>query len=161
MKLYGQLESISGATVRFSDDLAERLRFADTKFDEEFRPLFDAYIAAAGIDAPPDDRPAPDNFTPATLTELDLDRAGVRSVVWATGYRLDFSWVDLPVFDQWGYPNHVRGVTTFPGLYAIGLPWLYSEPSSVFAGVGADAAHIVEHLATHRRGHSAGTEALA
>lgn len=72
------------------------------------------------------------------------------SVVWATGYRLDFGWVDLPVLDQWGYPKHVRGVTTYPGLYAVGLPWLYSEPSSVFAGVGADAAHVVDHIARHR-----------
>jgi putative flavoprotein involved in K+ transport len=148
--LYGRLEAIDGTTVRFSDDLAERLRFADTRFDQEFRPLFDAYIGAAGIDAPPDDRFPPDGFVPATSTELDLERAGVRSVVWATGYRLDFGWVQLPVFDEWRYPRHVRGVTTCPGLYAIGLPWLHSEPSSVFAGVGADAAHIVEHLARHR-----------
>ena len=159
MKLHGRLEAIRGATARFSDDLAERLRFADTKFDEEFRPLFDAYIAAAGIDAPPDDRPPPDDFTPATTTELDLDRAGVRSVVWATGYRLDFGWLDLPVLDEWGYPRHVRGVTTCPGLYAVGLPWLYSEPSSVFAGVGADAAHVVEHLASRRAAAGAETSA--
>jgi putative flavoprotein involved in K+ transport len=71
-------------------------------------------------------------------------------VIWATGYRLDFSWVDLPIFDEWGYPRHQRGVTEQPGLYAVGLPWLYSEPSSVFAGVGADAAHIVDHLVKHR-----------
>jgi len=59
--------------------------------------------------------------------------------------------VDLPVFDQWGYPRQVRGVTEHPGLYAVGLPWLYSEPSSVFAGIGADTAHVVEHIAQHRR----------
>jgi putative flavoprotein involved in K+ transport len=64
---------------------------------------------------------------------------------------LDFGWVDLPVMDEWGYPRHTRGVTEWPGLYAVGLPWLYSEPSSVFAGVGADAAHVVEHIARQRR----------
>jgi putative flavoprotein involved in K+ transport len=150
MHLYGRLESIEGATARFSDDLAARLTFADRQFDEEFRPLFDAYISAAGIDAPPDDRPPPDDFTPPSVTELDLTRAGIASVIWATGYGLDFGWVDLPLVDEWGYPKHVRGVTEHPGLYAVGLPWLYSEPSSVFAGVGADAAHVVEHLAKHR-----------
>jgi len=151
--LYGRLEAVdgTGTSVHFTDDLGERLSFADRRFDEEFRPLFDGYIAAAGIDAPPDDRPPPDDFTPASVTELDLDRAGVRTVIWATGYRLDFSWVDLPVFDEWGYPRHVRGVTEFPGLYAVGLPWLFSEPSSVFAGVGADAAHVVEHIASVTR----------
>jgi len=155
IQLYGRLESIRGTTVHFSADLAERLRFAETQFEQEFQPLFDAYIAAAGIDAPPDDRPPRDTFTPATITELDLERSGVRSVLWATGYQLDFSWVQLPVFDEWGYPRHVRGVVDHPGLYAVGLPWLHSEPSAVIAGVGADAAHIVEHIAA--RATSAGS----
>ncbi len=145
--LYGRLEAADGARVQFSADLAERLAFAESGFDQEFKPLFDAYIEAAGIDAPLDDRRY-DTFTPPTVTDLDLDAAGIRSVVWATGYQLDFGWVDLPVFDEWGYPRHERGVTIHPGLYAIGLPWLHSEPSSVFAGVGDDAAHIVEHIAS-------------
>jgi putative flavoprotein involved in K+ transport len=153
--LYGQLEAVTGTAVRFSDDLPERLAFAEMWFDELFRPLFDAYNDAAAIGAPPDDRPPPDDFTPETVTALDLDAAGVASVVWATGYRLDFGWVDIPVFDEWGYPRHVRGVTEQPGLYAVGLPWLYSEPSSVFAGVGADAAHVVDHIASHRRAPAA------
>jgi putative flavoprotein involved in K+ transport len=148
--LYGRLESFDGATARFTEDLPARLAFADHHFDDEFRPLFDAYIAKAGIAAPPDDRPPPDDFEPPVVTALDLDAAGIRAVVWATGYRLDFGWVDLPVFDGWGYPRHVRGVTEHPGLYAVGLPWLYSEPSSVFAGVGADAQHVVDHIANHR-----------
>lgn len=151
MRLYGRLEAVEEGTARFSDDLAERLTFADTLFDREFRPLFDAYAAAAGIDAPPDDRPPPDDFTPEPATALDLAAAGVGAVVWATGYRLDFGWVDVDVFDEWGYPRHVRGVTEHPGLYAVGLPWLHSEPSSVFAGVGLDAEHVVDHIAAHRR----------
>jgi putative flavoprotein involved in K+ transport len=65
-------------------------------------------------------------------------------------YQLDFGWVDLPVFDEWGYPRHLRGVTTHPGLYAVGLRWLHTEPSSVLADVGADAAHIVEHIVSKR-----------
>lgn len=146
--LYGRLESATGATVRFSDDLDVRLAFADRGFDEELRPMLDAYIAAAGNDAPPDDRPPYDDFTPPTTTELDLDAAGVGAVVWATGHQLDFGWVDLPVLDEWGYPRHVRGVTTHPGLYAVGLRWLHTEASAALAGVGADAAHIVEHISS-------------
>jgi putative flavoprotein involved in K+ transport len=147
IRLYGRLASASGTTVQFTDDLEQRLAFAESGFDKEFRPLFDAYIAAAGIDAPPDDRPPYDTYAPGTVTELDLDAAGVASVVWATGYKLDFGFVDLPVFDEWGYPRHERGITEYPGLYAVGLRWLHSEPSSVFAGVGADAAYIVDHIA--------------
>lgn len=156
VRLHGRLESAGGACVRFSDDLPERLAAVDKAFDEKFRPRFDAYIAAAGIDAPPDDRPPRDDFVPPTTTELDLDAAGIGAVVWATGYELDFGWVDLPVMDEWGYPRHTRGVTVYPGLYAVGLPWLYSEPSSVFAGVGADAAHVVEHIARNPRAEAGG-----
>lgn len=150
IRLYGRLESAAGTTVHFSDDLADRLVFAETQFDKQYRLLFDAYIKAAGIDAPPDDRPPPDSYAPATSTELDLAAAGVGSVVWATGYQLDFGWVDLPVLDEWGYPRHTRGVTTHPGLYAVGLPWLHTIASSVFVGAGADAAHIVEHIVGRR-----------
>ncbi|MEU3895233.1 NAD(P)/FAD-dependent oxidoreductase [Streptomyces sp. NPDC045251] len=147
-RLYGRLESADGTTVRFTDDLEERLAFAETQFDKQYRLLFDAYIAAAGIDAPPDDRPAPGTSpTPPTSTELDLAAAGIGSVVWATGYRLDFDWVDLPVFDEWGYPRHVRGVTAHPGLYAVGLPWLHTVGSATLAGVGPDAEHVAEHIA--------------
>jgi putative flavoprotein involved in K+ transport len=151
VRLYGHVEGADGSVVRFTDDLAQRLTFADTGFDQEFRPLFDAYIAAAGIDAPPDDRPPRGTYVPPTATELDLDAAGITTVLWATGYRLDFGWLDLPVLDRWGYPRHLRGVTEHPGLYAVGLPWLHSEPSSAIAGVGADAEHVVSHLATTRR----------
>ncbi|MEV6826009.1 NAD(P)/FAD-dependent oxidoreductase [Amycolatopsis sp. NPDC051102] len=146
VRLYARLETADGTTARFADDLAERLVFAETQFDKTQRRLFDAYIAAAGIDAPPDDRPPADSFVPDIVTELDLAAAGIGSVIWATGYRLDFSWVDLPIFDEWGYPRHDEGVTVHPGLYAVGLPWLTSAASAVFVGAGADAAHIVEHI---------------
>jgi putative flavoprotein involved in K+ transport len=159
MHLYGRVEDVDGATVYFSDDLPDRLAFADKQFDEELRPLFDAYIAGAGIDAPADDRPPPDDYEPPIITEIDLEAEGIRSVVWATGYELDFSWVKLPVFDEWGYPRHERGVTEYPGLYAVGLPWLYSEPSSVFAGVGADAEHVVAHIVQRRMGAATGASA--
>lgn len=157
--LYGRLESIAGNTARFTDDLEERLAFADRQFSALLQPMFDAYISAAGISAPPAEHGARDDFRPQTCAELDLDRAGVTSIVWATGYRLDFSWVDALEVDEWQYPRHVRGVTTTPGLYVVGLPWLHSEPSSVFAGVGADAAHVVDQLVSHRRAEQAGCAA--
>jgi putative flavoprotein involved in K+ transport len=148
VRLYGRLESADGTALSFSDDLADRLEFVETQFDKTQRRLFDAYIAAAGIDAPPDDRTPPGDLPlPATSTRLDLDAAGIGSVIWATGYRLDFGWVDLPIFDEWGYPEHDWGVTEHPGLYAVGLPWLHSLASSVSAGVGPDAAHVAEHIA--------------
>ncbi|CCH32775.1 NAD(P)/FAD-dependent oxidoreductase [Actinosynnema sp. NPDC047251] len=149
--LHGRLESADGTKVRFHDDLAERLAFGEAQFDKTQRRLFDAYAAAAGLDVPPDDRrPTDDSPVRDAGTELDLADAGIGSVVWATGYRLDFGWVDLPVFDEYGFPRHTRGVTTHPGLYAVGLPWLHSMASSVVVGAGADAAHIVEHIVDRR-----------
>lgn len=151
--LYSRLESADGMLVRFGDDLADRLVFAETLFDKQYRRLFDAYNEAAGIGAPPDDRsPIRNSPVPDTSTELNLANAGIRSIVWATGYQLDFSWVDLPVFDEWGYPRHARGVTTHPGLYAVGLPWLHTIASAVLAGVGDDAAYVAEHIADRRAG---------
>jgi putative flavoprotein involved in K+ transport len=80
-------------------------------------------------------------------TELDLDKAGIAMIVWAGGYNPDFSMVHLPIFGQDGYPVQTGGVTEFPGLYFLGLPWLSKRKSPLLYGVGDDAAHIVEHIA--------------
>ncbi|MET0362720.1 MAG: hypothetical protein ABW048_13315 [Sphingobium sp.] len=75
--------------------------------------------------------------------------AGYRGVmvIWCTGFRMDFSFLNVPVFDGRGYPAHDRGVSAHDGLYFIGLPWLYTWGSGRFAGVARDAAHIVDHIA--------------
>src|SRR5262249_30720605 len=87
----------------------------------------DAFVQAVGLTGvPPDDvRGNPDFWThPARppVAALDLDTAGIGAVVWATGHRLDFGWVDLPAFDEDGYPRHVHGISACPGLYFLGLP---------------------------------------
>jgi putative flavoprotein involved in K+ transport len=69
-------------------------------------------------------------------------------VIWATGYGVDFGWIDLPVFAQ-GQPVHVRGVTDVPGLYFLGLQWLSRMSSSFLSGVGDDAAGLADHIAAH------------
>ena len=78
--------------------------------------------------------------------ELDLAASGISGLVWATGFNADWSWVDLPVFDGNGYPDHRRGVTSLPGLYVVGLPWLYTWGSGRFVGVGRDADFIAERI---------------
>ncbi|MEO6598595.1 MAG: FAD-dependent oxidoreductase, partial [Polyangiaceae bacterium] len=82
---------------------------------------------------------------PATL---DLEAAGVTSILYCAGFASDFSWVKPPVLDGRGFPIHERGVTQAEGLYFIGLPWLHTWGSGRFSGVGRDADHIVSHLAT-------------
>jgi putative flavoprotein involved in K+ transport len=79
--------------------------------------------------------------------ELQLDHAGIRSVLWATGYRRDFSWIDADVFDATGEPLQRRGVTTADGLFFLGLRWMYRRGSDTIHGVGADAEHLAGVIA--------------
>ena len=76
------------------------------------------------------------------MTELDLTAAGITIVIWTMGYKFDFNWVRLPVFDVDGYPVQQRGVTAYAGLYFLGLHWLHTIKSGLLFGVGEDAAHI-------------------
>jgi len=84
------------------------------------------------------------------MLTLDLQSAGISMIIWASGYKLDFGWVQIPVFDEMGYPVHKRGVTAFPGLYFLGLPWLYKMKSALFYGIGEDAAFIASAIAARK-----------
>ena len=81
--------------------------------------------------------------------------AGIGSVIWATGYAFDFGWIHLPVLGPRGEPRHDRGVTSVPGLYFLGLPWLSKMSSSFLNGVGDDAARLADHIARATRPRSA------
>ena len=145
VKLHGRLVDAQGTQVRLADGLAETLDAIDEACWEELAEL-DAYIAENGIDAPESDlepvdwQPTPD---PATL---DLRQAGINSVIYATGFHFDFGWIDLPLFDERGYPRYERGVTEVPGLYFVGLHWLHTLGSGLFYGVGHDAEYVADHL---------------
>jgi putative flavoprotein involved in K+ transport len=157
VRLHGHLEAADDGELTFSDDLPERLGIVESVFDQRMQPMFDAYIAATGLSAPAADPPRVDDWLPPSEPpRLNLAAANVTSVIWATGYRLDFSILDFPVLDEWNYPRHSRGVTEQPGLYAVGLPWLTGHGSSIVAGVGRDAKYIAEHIAGRVAGHSAG-----
>jgi putative flavoprotein involved in K+ transport len=147
MTLHGRLVDIQGPNVLFAGDLPDNLDAADATA-ERIKDTIDRWIAANGIDAPSEPRydavwrPDGDGSAP-----LDLEAAGVRSVVWATGFAADWSWVRLPIFDGTGYPEHRRGVTADDGVCVVGLPWLYTWGSGRFAGIAQDAAFVAEHLA--------------
>jgi putative flavoprotein involved in K+ transport len=87
----------------------------------------------------------------AEVTFSDGERASVESVVWATGFRVDHSWVEAPVFDDSGRARHRRGVTDAPGLYFLGLQWQYTRGSALLGWVKDDARHIAEQIAAHQR----------
>ncbi|MET1156375.1 MAG: hypothetical protein ABWX72_19485, partial [Arthrobacter sp.] len=100
-----------------------------------------------------------DDWLPSEPAQLNLEAANVTPVLWATGYRLDFSILATPVLDEWNYPRHYGGVIEHPG-YAVGLPCLTGHGSFIVAGVGRDAEyigqHIAEHFAARRRRRSRG-----
>ncbi|MDP3815448.1 NAD(P)/FAD-dependent oxidoreductase [Pseudomonas sp.] len=153
MTLVGLTQSFADGVVTFQQDVADNL----ARGDENYLALLDAadaYIARNGLDLPeePEARatyPEPECVS-KPLVELDLAKAGVTSIIWATGYAVDFSWLQVDAFDAKGKPQHQRGVSSEPGVYFLGLPWLARRGSSFIWGVWHDAKHVAGHIATQR-----------
>jgi putative flavoprotein involved in K+ transport len=150
LELVGRVEGFRDGVMYFAPDLATNLAKGDASC-LEFLDEADAFAARQGLHLPeepearlllPDPRCVVD-----PVRQLHLRDAGIRSIVWATGYALDFGWLKLPVFDQRGAPVHRRGVTAVPGLYFLGLAWLSKRTSSFICGVGHDAARLADHIA--------------
>jgi putative flavoprotein involved in K+ transport len=145
MELFGRLLDVVGDRLLFDDDLAQCLDQAD-QVSESIKTSIDGFIAKQGISAPPEPRYRPVWAPPRERPDLDYRAAGITSIVWCIGFRTDYSWIDLPVFNGRGQPTHVRGVAPVPGLYFLGLPWLYTWGSGRFSGVARDAEHLAEHI---------------
>jgi putative flavoprotein involved in K+ transport len=148
--LLGRLVDVRDNTILLAPDLRENLAFAD-KGSDDFKNNVDAFVRETGMDVPaaqpdPIDEVRSDAGENAPTT-LDLQAAAITSVIWANGYGFDYSWVRLPVLDNWGYPVQRRGVTKFPGLYFLGMNLLHSRKSGILLGVGEDAAHIAAEIA--------------
>lgn len=155
--LVGRLTDIRDGRVHLAGDLHDRLTAAD-RDAAGFRDAVDDLVDRAGIDAPVEAVSEPrDGFEQQVITELDLADAGISTILWATGFNFDYGWIDLPILDQWGYPVQQRGVTEFPGLYFLGLHWMHTLKSSLFLGVGDDAAHVADHIAGRGTGGHPGT----
>lgn len=148
VRLHGRFEGADDGVIAFSDDLPERLAMVEAGFGQRLKVMADAYIQAAGVDAPPAEPLPEDRWLPSESgARLDVDKEDITSIIWATGYGLDFSFLDVPVLDEWGYPRHTGGVTDVPGMYAVGLPWLTRHASATLALVGDDARFVAAHLA--------------
>jgi putative flavoprotein involved in K+ transport len=141
IRLVGRFEAADGERARFAPDLRANLEFADGFFAKQLRGLCDAFVERTGIDLPPqpDD---PFDFTPPEVTELDLAAEGISTVLWTSGYRLAFDWIELPIFEESGMPIHRRGVTEVPGLTFIGLPWQRGMGSANMVAFVKDAEHL-------------------
>ncbi len=154
MILVGRTEAYQNGVISFASDLVENL----AKGDANLRSLLDeadAYVARNGLDLPEEPgaravAPDPDCVKNPILS-LDLAKSGIATIIWATGYTLDFSWLKVDVFDESGRPKHQRGISAEPGLYFLGLPWLSHRGSSFIWGVWHDAKYIADHIAIRRR----------
>ena len=149
--ILGRLLDVNGNTLTLGDDAAMHVHFADG-FSQQMRDRIEAYIVKAGISAPPAEEDAAD--TPdlqaacvSPLRELNLQEAKISTVIWATGFIEDFSWIHLPIQDTEGKLVHQHGISPVGGLYFLGFPWLHSRKSGIVYGVGEDAQYIAEAIA--------------
>ncbi|MEM7771629.1 MAG: MSMEG_0569 family flavin-dependent oxidoreductase [Cyanobacteria bacterium P01_A01_bin.37] len=150
MGLYGRLKDIQGDRLSFQPNLQHNLDQADA-VAESIKRTIDEFIEKQDIDAPVDSPYEPAWQPPEEPMSLDLRAAEISTVIWSIGYDMDFSWIEMPVFDGKGYPGHDRGVTSVRGLYFLGLPWLYSWGSGRFSGIARDAQYLADYVASNQR----------
>jgi putative flavoprotein involved in K+ transport len=152
--LLGSLLDAGHGKLRMADDLNASLGIGDEMFVRFVRTI-DDFIKENDVDAPAEEGFDPYlRRTPEILPEtdtLDLRDAKISTVIWATGYRYDFKWIDCPVFDNEGAPEQRRGVTKVPGLYFLGLPRMHKVKSAFLWGVGEDAEYLADHIAARDR----------
>lgn len=145
MQLYGRLADADGTRLFFRPDLKQNLDAADAVYTG-IRNGIDQYIAENGIATPLDPPYEPVWAPTREILEIDCRALNITSLIWSTGFRTDFKWIEIPVFDGSGYPGHVRGVTGVEGLYFLGLPWLYTWGSGRFSGIARDALYIADRI---------------
>ena len=154
MTLVGRTESFKHGVMHFATDLADNIAKGNANtlsvLDEA-----DAYVVRNGLDLPeePEARkvgPDPQCVTDPILA-LNLAEAGITSVIWATGFAVDYSWLKVDAFDEEDKPKHERGVSAEPGIYFLGLPWLSRRASSFIWGVWHDAKFLADHISTQRK----------
>jgi putative flavoprotein involved in K+ transport len=153
IQLVGLTVSFDNGTMRFAPDLGDNIANGDASYLSLLNEA-DAYVERNGLDLPEEPGahllgPDPECVTSPVL-ELDLARAGVTSVVWATGFAADYSWLQVSAFDENGKPKHQRGVSSEPGVYFLGLPWQSRRGSSFIWGVWHDAKYLADHIQMQR-----------
>lgn len=148
--ILGKVDSIDGDRVTVQPNGADHVRFGDA-FSARVRGMVDEYIAAAQVDAPPasvdsDDVGDENAECVSPLSSFDLADHGIRSIIWATGFVGDFSYLRVPVFNDDRSLKHTNGVSAVQGLYFLGFPWLRKRKSGLIYGAGEDAAFVCDQI---------------
>jgi putative flavoprotein involved in K+ transport len=149
--LLGRVRAARDGVLDIAPDLADSLADGDAAYST-FLGMVDAHVQQHGLKMPEEPAARAVLPDPPCVTEplrrLDISVDGIGAVIWATGYGLDFGWIDIPVLDGRGEPLHRHGITEVPGIYFLGLQWLSKLRSSFLSGVGDDAAVLADHIAT-------------
>jgi putative flavoprotein involved in K+ transport len=149
VQLVGRLAGIRDGIAQFSGSWPNMFALADLKL-ERLLDTIDAWATQAGLDGSgPPERFAPTAIPAAAPLTLDLGSGAIRTILWATGFRPDLSWLDVEVFDRKDRVRHDGGVTASPGLYLMGMPFLRRRKSTLIDGAAADAADLSGHLARY------------
>lgn len=147
VELVGRLVGLRDGKVQFSGSLANHCALADLKMNRLLASI-DDWVNASGFaeQFPASHRYEPTDVGAETRLSMDLHDSRIRTVIWATGYRPDYSWLDVPVLDRKGRIRHDGGVVAAPGMYVLGLPFMRRRKSSFIDGAGDDAADLAAHL---------------
>ena len=153
MTLVGRTAKFENGTLYFDNDLVDNLNKGDQNYLSVLDAA-DAYIERNGLDLPEEPK-AREVFADAKcisepIRELDISDAGISTIIWATGFALDYSWLKVDALDEHGKPKHQRGVSDEAGFYFVGLPWLSRRGSSFIWGVWHDAKYIADHISIQR-----------
>ncbi|MBL4751403.1 MAG: NAD(P)-binding domain-containing protein [Amylibacter sp.] len=154
MILVGRTETYDNGVLTFAQDLVKNLAGGDANY-LSLLDAADAYIQRNGLDLP-EEPTARDTVADAAcitdpILQLDMEEAGIKSVIWATGFSADYSWLKVDAFDETGKPDHQRGVSSEPGVYFLGLPWLSRRGSPFIWGVWHDAKFLTDHITTQQK----------
>jgi putative flavoprotein involved in K+ transport len=150
VRLVGRLAGIRDGQAQISGSMRNKCELADLKLNRLLNTI-DEWATAHGLDG---DVPPPHRFEPTTVTEpptlgIDLTSGAIQTIIWATGFRPDYSWLDVPTLDAKGMIRHDGGAADAPGMYLIGMPFLRRRNSSFIDGARLDAQDIVDHLARY------------
>jgi putative flavoprotein involved in K+ transport len=148
IELLGRYVRAEGSKVYFADDLAASVDFGDARLLDMLN-AFEAYCRAIGRQAPAFEMPQ--QLRLKTRTELDVAREGIATVIWTSGYRPDYGWIKLPVFDDMGFPVQRDGCSNIQGLYFMGVTWMRKQKSPILYGVGEDAEVVAQHIIEDRQ----------
>ena len=156
VKLIGRLAGINDGKAQFSGSLKNQCVMSDLKMNSLLKTI-DEWATENGLD---DDVEPPHRFAPTELEaapplSMDLGSGAIRTIIWATGFRPDYSWLDVPVLDRKTRVRHDGGVVEAPGMYLMGIQFLRRRKSVLIDGAGDDARDLSAHLAAYLDGQSA------